>query len=122
MNPNEQPMVTNNVPPVTPTINTPSYSPVNNNHKKVGPIIAILVIVLVLIIAALYLFASRINQQTTPINTENPPVTKTVISNNEAAATTATQSVPIITNTSDDLQSMQNDLDASMNGLDNQNF
>jgi len=37
-----------------------------NGHKKVGPIIATLVIVLILIISALYLFASRLNEQAVP--------------------------------------------------------
>ena len=119
MNPNENPIVNNNVPPITPTVNIPPHSPVNNNHKRVGPIIAILVIVLVLIIAALYLFASRINQQIIPNNTESS-VTDTSAVNNETA--TVNQSVQEITNTSDDLQSLQDDLNASTNELDIQNF
>lgn len=120
MNPNEQPIVTNNIPPTVPTVKPSPYTPINNNsHKKVGPIIAILVIVLVLVIAALYLFASRINQQTTLINAENTPITNTSIPNNEAAAS---ESVQAVINTSDDLQSLQNDLNVSTDGLDSQNF
>jgi hypothetical protein len=122
MNPNEQTMGNSNIqptiPPTIPPINSSSYSPMNSNgHKKVGPIVAILIIVLVLIIAALYLFASRINQQTLPVNT---PITDMSLPNDNEA--TVTQSVQSITNTSDDVQSLQDDLNTSTNGLDTQNF
>jgi len=99
MNPNEQAPVANVSP---------------NSQKKVGPIVVVLVIVLVLIVTALYLFASKISDQST-LNTDN----NTALTNNEAAVMIPVETV---TNTSDELQSLQNDLDVSTNGLDTQNF
>lgn len=78
-------------------------------EKKVGPIIAILVIVLVLIIAALYIFASKINQSAIPTD-------------NSADQTVSDGSVPAVTGSADDVNSLQNDLNVSTQGLDNQNF
>ena len=95
--------------------------PGKNGEKKVGPIIATLVIVLILIIAALYLFASRINQPAIP---DDNAVTAgnldgTLTANNPAPAATAVEPT---TGTSTDVQSLQNDLNNSTNGLDGQNF
>jgi uncharacterized protein YxeA len=75
--------------------------------KKNGPIIAILIIVVILVIAGLYLFAAKINttDQTTPYE-----------------ETAGTQSVQPVTSQSDDVQSLEADLDASAEGLDGQNF
>ncbi|MDE2233307.1 MAG: hypothetical protein KGJ90_04220 [Patescibacteria group bacterium] len=85
-----------------------------NSHKKVGPIIATLVIVLVLIIAALYLFASRLNnQQQTPSTANTAGV---------GISATPQQSVQPITNKADDVQSLQADLNKATQGLDSQNF
>lgn len=84
----------------------------HNGQKKVGPIVATLVIVLILIMAALYLFASRINQQAIPMDT-----TTTV----DNSAPTQTP-VPTITSTASDPASLQRDLNASTQGLDSQNF
>ena len=96
---------------------TPMGTPVRDNgHKKVGPIIATLVIVLVLIIAALYLFASRINKE--PVPTDTSAAMTTNDTNNEPAAPT----VAPVTGTSDDPASIQADLNASTNNLDQQNF
>ncbi len=89
----------------------------SGEHKKVGPIIAILVIVLVLIVAALYMFASKINKST-PVPQQ--PVTSVVEQASNTAA--ATQSVQPVTNTADDIESIQKDLNSSTNGLDSQNF
>lgn len=71
-----------------------------------GPIIATLVIVLILIIAALYIFASRVNQPTIPSDQ------------------TAGQVRPVqaVTSTSTDVQSLRNDLNSATKGLDSQNF
>ncbi len=77
-----------------------------NGHKKVGPIIATLVIVLILIIGALYIFASRMNQQVLPSDT----------------TTETTTTVKTVTNTADDVNSLQNDLNSSSNGLNSQSF
>ena len=76
-----------------------------NGHKKVGPIIATLVIVLILIIGALYVFASRMNLQVLPSDTTTDATTTTV---------------KAVTNTADDVNSLQNDLNSSSNGLNGQ--
>jgi cell division protein FtsN len=72
-------------------------------EKKVGPIVATLIIVLILIIAALYLFASKVNQPAIPTDAS-------VTTGNAAPAS------------AQDIQSLQNDLNSSTNGLDKQNF
>jgi hypothetical protein len=91
-----------------------NQAPMDPNHKKVGPIIATLVIVLVLIIAALYLFASKVSQRAaTDQMTDTPSTTN---------QTGQTQTVKPVTNSSDDLKSIQMDLNASTNGVDNQSF
>lgn len=92
MEPNNQPDYMNR--PLSPE------SPVAPSGKKVGPVVAILVVILVIIIAALYLFASRINAPVTPESAEVQPVT----------------------NNSDEVDQIFDDLNASTQGLDNQNF
>ena len=76
-------------------------------HKNVGPIIATLVIVLILIIGALYIFASRVSQQTLP---------------SDALTPATTTQVKVITNKADDVKSLQNDLDSATDGLNAQSF
>ena len=76
-----------------------------NGHKKVGPIVATLVIVLILIIGALYMFASHINQQALP---------------GDSITSTTTGTVVPVTNTADDVKSLQDDLNSSANGLNGQ--
>jgi len=80
----------------------------DKDDKKVGPIISTLVIVLVLIIAALYLFASHINTPSLP--------------SDQATESSSATTVEPIVGTSTSLQSIQNDLNSSADGLDNQNF
>ncbi len=70
-----------------------------------------LVIVLLLVIAALYLFASRLNKEPSDAT-----------ANQIISETSAQQTVEPVTNTSDDMSSIESDLNASTNGLDNQNF
>ena len=82
-------------------------------HKKVGPIVVTLVVVLILVIVALYIFASKISQP----NPADTAETETV-----ATTTVSQQQVPTVTNTADDPQSLKNDLDTSVSGLDTQNF
>jgi hypothetical protein len=116
---NTSPVTSPNNPVGQPAGQYRNTSPANlsdNGHKKVGPIIATLVIVLILIIAALYLFASRINQQSVPTDTTTADST----SANSIAA--ATQSVQPVTGTADDPTALQSDLNASTKGLDSQNF
>ena len=92
----------------------------SSEHKKVGPIIAMLVIVLVLIIVALYLFASKVNNQQFPV--ENTTATSSMSEATETAAVNQAISIQPIINTADDVQSLQNDLNKSIDGLDSQSF
>jgi len=93
----------NQTAPVAPT----------NGEKKVGPIIATLIIVLVLIIAALYIFASKISQPSMPDDAATTADT--------SGASGAT-SVSPVTGTSTDVDNLQKDLNSATQGLDNQNF
>ena len=81
-------------------------------HKKVGPIVTVAVVVLLLIVAALYLFASKINRNTVPVDS-------TVATNDTSDEA---QTVQPVTNKSNDIQSIEADLNASTQGLDAQNF
>ena len=83
----------------------PQQATQENGHKKVGPIIATLVIVLILIIGALYIFASRMNQQVLP---------------SDATTDTTAGVVKPVTNTADDINSLKNDLYSSASGLNGQ--
>ncbi len=98
------------IPPTMPseTPSTPTVGPTED--KKAGPIIAILVIVLVLVIAALYIFAAQ--------STVDPIPDDSMMTDEQ----TAPAEVQPITNTSDDIMDIQADLDASIDGLDDQNF
>jgi hypothetical protein len=78
----------------------------SENKKNIGPIIATLVIVLILIVGALYVLASHISQQTLPADALN----------------TSSTTVQVITNKSDDVNSLQSDLNSATDGLNNQNF
>jgi len=84
-----------------------------NGNKKIGPIVASLVIVLVLIFATLYLFAAKVSQHNAAEDITDPTVSST--STNDAT-------VQPVTNTNDDLQSIQSDLNTSTSGVDQQNF
>lgn len=106
---------TQQVPPETtaPVTPPPTSAPLEQTpeHKKVGPIVAVLVVVLVLVIGALYIFASRMNQA--PMDD-----TSAATAMMETQQTTVTP----VTNTSDDVTSIEADLNASVDGLDAQNF
>lgn len=90
-------------------------------HKK-GPMIATLVVVLVLVIAALYLFASvssnKGQQKNAPENT-NVSVVTPVVEQNTA---NVTEAIKPVTNTSDELNDINADLNNSLDGLDKQNL
>jgi hypothetical protein len=106
---NQNQNIAENLPPTIPTN--------NSEHKKVGPIIATMVIVLVLIVAALYVFASQVNKQTMPI------IDNSMVNNSPVSSQPAIQStVQTIQNNADDIQSLQNDLNKSTDGIDSQNF
>jgi cytoskeletal protein RodZ len=94
-----------------PNTNQPVSQMMSSPHKKVGPIVAILVIVLILIIGALYIFASRVSQPTVP--TDNVTAAK---------QTPSDGAVQPATGGSDDVTSLSKDLNTSTTGLDKQNF
>ena len=112
-----QPNIPN--PPIAQDPPTVANAPIveNNKHKNVGPIVSTLVIVLILIIAALYLFASRINKQPIPADTGT-----TVTTDTGADSSDSVPAVAPITGTSSDPASIQKDLNSATNGLDSQNF
>jgi uncharacterized protein YpmB len=97
MDQNNQP-ITNTSQPMTPppVMETP--------HKKSGPMIAGLAIILIIIIGALYMFAAR--SQAPVIPTEEETTTE----------------VQPVTNTSDSVSDLEADLNVSVDGLDAQNF
>jgi len=74
-------------------------------HKNVGPIITVLIVILIIIIAALYIFASKVNQE--------PGL---------GDSSSNTESVQPVTNVDDDVSSISTDLEMSTDGLDEQNF
>jgi len=78
--------------------------------KKVGPIIMGSIVVLVIIAVGIYFFATRTDRDNMPAPT------------NQTGASTTVQTVKPITNTADDPQSLQNDLNNSTTGLDSQTF
>ncbi len=93
-------------------------------HKKVGPIIAVLIIILVLIIGALYLFASRINEEQVPTDSSvAADGTPSALQQSQTSSSgSADQFVQPVTNNADDVTSLEADLNASTKGLDGQNF
>ncbi len=93
--------------------------PMNNSNpnKKIGPIIAILVIVLVLVIIGLYMFATKINKADT-VNTPASAQQTTEVT----TTPTQTSGVQSVTNTSDEVDSLQKDLNDSTKGLEDQNL
>jgi uncharacterized membrane protein YjfL (UPF0719 family) len=87
-----------------------------SNHKKIGPIITTFVTIIVIIALALYLFASKSNNQQLIPNDNSSVATE------QSSAGKSSGSIQTITNTSDDVQSIQNDLNNSTIGIDSQNF
>ena len=114
MEPNQQNQFNNT--PTPPPSHPENGNSMGNGHKKVGPIIATLVIVLILIIAALYVFASRINQQAIPTDTMSDTSGTTNVQAN------VEPSITPVTGTDTDPAALQKDLNAATQGLDSQNF
>ena len=81
-----------------------------SQHKKVGPILATMVIIVILIAAAIYVFASRISQQTEYNKEYNAAL--------NAATTTHTYTVQRIQGTSTDPRALESDLKKATEGLD----
>lgn len=88
--------------------------------KKVGPIVAILVIVLILIIAAVYLFASKLNKNEAPIENTAAPLVQNQVTTEQTA--NLQETVPPVTNTADDPDTLSKDLNSATAGLDSQGF
>jgi uncharacterized protein HemX len=114
----------------TPETSPSSFSPLNDtstapvspgttdnktSNKKVGPIMIVLVVVLAVIIVTLYLFASRLNEPNLPQNNN-------IGMNNTINENVTDQVVAPITDKADDIQSLEADLNKSIDGLDTQNF
>ncbi len=127
MDPQNQALNMNVAPsPFAPATPTPSKDNGGTNHKKVGPTIVIFIIIVTIIFLATYLFASNSNkQQQIPTNDSSIAAKGSVNASQAAIGSQVDQSgqtVQPITNTGDDLQSLQNDLNNSTTGVDNQNF
>lgn len=115
---NQQPISPLQTPASVPTpAPTPSSFSNQPEHKKTGLLIAILVVVLLLIIGALYIFATG--------STVTLPDDSTVGADQDQytdeIGTNETTVTPV-TNTSDDVGSLEADLNTSVDGLDAQNF
>ena len=80
-----------------------------NNNKKIGPIISTTIIVLVLTGAALYVFASKLNERARVVEQNS---LETVDSS------TPVKSQPSTTKT--DIKALQNDLNNATKGLEGQ--
>ncbi len=90
----------------------------NGNHKKVGPIVAALVVILLVVIAALYMLSSKVKTpDLLPSNNNTAPIQSVSSTNNSQPAE---ETVAPISSNADDLQSLQNDLDQSITGVDAQ--
>lgn len=103
----------------TPTMDTLTPA---NKPKKVGPIVAILVAVLLILIVVIY-FVSKQFEVVSPANDSTAGAnvqSAIVMENDKQAQPTPPQEVQAISNTNDDLQSLQSDLDVSIQGLDTQ--
>lgn len=103
-----------NQQPAQSPLQTPVQANMPEHKNKMGPIVAILVIVLVLIIGALYIFASRVNKDV-PLNT-------TTTDQSTTEQNQQVEEVPVVTNQANDTASLESDLNTSIKGLDNQNF
>ena len=121
-------------PVPTPTVNTPLTTPqpashvapspissspeVQKSFKKIGPIISIFVVIVIIIAVILYFVGSNSNKQ--PIVSTD---TSSVATQQSAVdQSNQPQTVQTVTNTNDDVQSLQNDLSSSTAGVDSQNF
>ncbi len=118
----------NTMPNSTPPVNgTPNSLPSTEKPKKFGPIIAILIVILIIVIVALFLLASRVtkNNQVIEFNPEVLEKTSTLTTEpniQDQNIKIIPQEVAPITNTADDIDSLQADLDASINGIDAQSI
>lgn len=92
-------------------------SPIVNSQKKMGPIIAVAITVVVIIIVAIYMFSSRYTVENTSTQTiETGANANSAVVEQNIVAPEST--VAPISNTKDDIDSLQSDLDSSINGLE----
>jgi predicted PurR-regulated permease PerM len=116
---NNTAFTTPNQNPTSPTNNFSAPKP-----RKFGPVIAISIIILVIIVIAIYLFASQINVNSPTqdnINTGANTISSMNDQNNTTINTTPETIAPI-SNNADDINSLQKDLDSSIQGIDTQNI
>ncbi len=93
-------------------------------NKKFGPIIAIFIAVLVVAAIIIYFISARFNVVNSVDTTDSEANVQAIVDQNIVASPQTDQAIEIapITNTNDDLQSLQADLDASISGLDDQSI
>jgi hypothetical protein len=110
----------NNLPNNTPpSAQIPSVFPDEKKPKKIGPIIAVLVAILIIVIVSLYLVASKTSRGDTDYQSDlnTNPISTDIISTDETP-----QEINPISNTADDIDSLQADLEQAISGLDSQNI
>jgi len=116
----QQSQPTSSIPP----INTTSISYNSEKPRKFGLIIVIAIVVLIIIAVGIYLFASSmsisnpVQENITGTNTQ-PVITNQVV---ETQVNYTPQDITPITNNIDDINSLQKDLDNSINGLESQSI
>ncbi len=121
----QSPIQQNQTPSSIPPINTTSVSYNSEKNRKFGPIIAISIIILVVIIVAIYLFASQIGPSTTTqdsVNTGANIISATPDQNTNTTVNATPQTIAPVSNTADDVNSLQKDLDSSIQGIDTQSI
>lgn len=118
----------NNLPSNTPpSSQIPSVFPDEKKTKKIGPIIAVLVALLIIVIVSLYLLAANSKDKVNSV--ENCIGVDCIstdydqpISGDFIPTDVTPRDIAPITNTADDIDSLQADLDEAIQGLDSQNI
>lgn len=90
-------------------------------NKKIGPVITIFAVIIVIVVGLLYFLGSKANRTTPELPANSSIATEQNLPAVDGVSQTAT-GVQSITNSDDDLQSIQNDLDQSTTGVDAQSF
>lgn len=108
-----------NEPTNVPPMSTPPVDLLQNpgHHRKIGPIIVILVVIILVVIGLLYVFAPKNNSETSEL--ANIPAMMEDMTN---VPSTTPATIAPVTNKADDLQSLQKDLNMSTEGLDTQSI
>lgn len=123
MNPeNQNQFITSNSPVPPPSFQSSTPETNTGGRKKTG-LILVSLLILIIIIAVFFSLSSLLNkkeivpQQNTQARITNTPAQ---IPEENIIPTTTVKDITPITNTADDLDSLQNDLNASIDGLDTQ--